>query len=132
MKKCLICWVTCTSCRGWKCRCWMTWAQVVLCNELLLENQIPITDYRASRIADLLVGWEDVDSIRIKLREWLEEELQAPYIKTAIRRSDWVTNWDRCKYEWVWVWAKCIKCWVARRDKQHDLSKKCEWNYIIK
>jgi len=127
MKRCLICWTSCTSCRGsWKCRCGMTQEQVLISNELILENQIPLDDYRPSWITDLLISWETKDDINIKLQVWLEEWLQSNYVRTTSRRVIVDTGSERCKYDWLWVWSKCIRCWVARRDKQKDLSKKCD------
>ena len=127
MKRCLICWISCAGCRwSWKCRCWMNQAQVLISNELILENQIILSDYKASWIADLLVLWDSKDDINIKLKEWLDESLQVNYSRTASKRQVSDVSWDRCKYNWMWIWSKCVKCWVARRDKQRDLSKKCD------
>lgn len=125
-KKCLICWVTCTSCRGWNCRCWMTASQVLVSNQLIEENNIPSWDYRRQWVVSMLTWWLLYDEINVKLTEWLIEEDQYQYAPKAKDIKE-ITN-NKCKYDWMWVWSRCIKCWVARRDKQHDLSKECAWN----
>lgn len=124
-KKCLICWVTCTSCRGWSCRCWMASVQVLQSNQLIEQNSIPAWDYRRLWIVDMIVSWVWFDEINQNLINWLMWDEQVKYAPKAWARV--IAESNKCKYDWMWVWSRCTKCWVARRDKQHDLSKVCIW-----
>lgn len=128
-QKCMICWVTCTTCRWWHCRCWYTPNEVKLSNEILTEEWIVSkADYRKRWIHEMVMSWMDKYSIKQALLKWLPEEEQIQYIPVMYRNVEYTEEWkQRCKYTTQWVRAKCVYCWVSRRDKQHVLEKSCSW-----
>ena len=125
IKKCLICWITCSSCRWGFCKCGMNQQQIYIANEVI-ETQ-DTQGYKKQQLPDLVKQYETIDEVITKLNIWLDEDEQTPYIKSIEKLNAKVKTNLRCEYPNMGIWARCSICWEARRDKQHALDKRCSW-----
>lgn len=125
IKKCLICWISCSSCRWGFCKCGMNQQQIYLANEIIQTQSTE--GYKKYRLPDLVKQYETLDEITTQLNIWLNEEQQTPYIRSIEKLNKRVKDNFRCEYPNMGIWARCSICWEARRDKQHALDKRCSW-----
>ncbi len=129
VKKCAICWVTCSSCRWGFCRCNMNQQQIYKSNEII--DMWLAEWYKKFWLIDLVKQYETVDEIASAIQVWLDESLQDPYEKQTRVIEKRVKVNLRCEYPNMGIWARCTVCWEARRDKQHALDKRCSWKIQI-